>query len=616
MADIWSLYDKLDGERAQCKKCPKTISCKGGSTSGLLRHGVNVHNFRVKRRIPESVDQPEDVPSGSKQAKSSTSKQSTIEPFIHKKPMNEMVARLAAQDGLTISAITNSKFIRTSFAQRGYQLPLSKTSVMKLIHDYYEIAKQQTVQQIQDKLAELHFLSITLDEWTSSGNRKYLNVNVHFGDGAFFNLGLVRVKGSFPAEKILEAVDQHLECFAIRDRNVAAATSDAAKVMEKFGKLATFKHQLCFNHGLHLAVCDVIFKSSETPGDLLEESDSDDEDCDSEESDDSKDATIPGLYNSSNYRPVLLQIRNICKLFRRSPVKNAILQKKVVQEFGKPLQLILDVKTRWNSTEQMLARYMKLHGCVAEALKELEDLAPVLTSNLESISQLYDALQPVRVVSERLGKRDANLLTAESSLNFLVAKLEKLNSAVSRQILDAVRLRINQRRNIGITSLIKFLNNPNDWESNSAFPLLSRSNLFKFVKEDCLDLIKWHSDDVNGTNAAESDSDLQAEPKSIQDELAAFINGKAEGPSNKQSTTKASKSSIIHKELTLFEITGELTFGLKSLFNGLKSIKPTSTDSERVFADAANICTKKRTSLADKSIHVICFLKSFFQTNV
>lgn len=303
MADIWSLYDKLDGERAQCKKCPKTISCKGGSTSGLLRHGVNVHNFRVKRRIPESVVQPEDVPSGSKQAKSNTSKQSTIEPFIHKKPMNEMVARLAAQDGLTISAITNSKFIRTSFAQRGYQLPLSKTSVMKLIHDYYEIAKQQTVQQIQDKLAELHFLSITLDEWTSSGNRKYLNVNVHFGDGAFFNLGLVRVKGSFPAEKILEAVDQHLECFAIRDRNVAAATSDAAKVMEKFGKLATFKHQLCFNHGLHLAVCDVIFKSSETPGDLLEESDSDDEDCDSEESDDSKDATIPGEnLSKSNYK--------------------------------------------------------------------------------------------------------------------------------------------------------------------------------------------------------------------------------------------------------------------------------------------------------------------------
>lgn len=261
----------------------------------------------------------------------------------------------------------------------------------------------------------------------------------------------------------------------------------------------------------------------------------------------------------------------------------------------------------------MLGRYIKLHECVVEALQELGGAKPVSTSDLEMISSLYDALQPIRVVSDRLGKRDANLLTAESSLNFLVTKLENLNTPVSHEILDAVKQRINQRRNTGLTSLIKFLNNPSDWDSNSAFPLLSRSNLFKFAKDECQGLVKWSSDCTRGANAAESNADKQAEPTSIQDELDAFIEGQA--GTSKQTTTKPSKSSIIHKELSLFEMTGELTPGLKSLFNALKSIKPTSTDSERIFADASNVCTKKRTGLSDKSVHIICFLKSYFRVN-
>ena len=44
--------------------------------------------------------------------------------------------------------------------------------------------------------------SLTLDEWTSMQNRRYLNINIH-GIGYFWNLGLVRIRGSFTAERCL-----------------------------------------------------------------------------------------------------------------------------------------------------------------------------------------------------------------------------------------------------------------------------------------------------------------------------------------------------------------------------------------------------------------------------
>lgn len=55
MADVWKEFKKLPDERAQCLKCPKIISCKGGSTSGLWRHlgnKLNLKNHQDADEIP------------------------------------------------------------------------------------------------------------------------------------------------------------------------------------------------------------------------------------------------------------------------------------------------------------------------------------------------------------------------------------------------------------------------------------------------------------------------------------------------------------------------------------------------------------------------------------
>ena len=57
--------------------------------------------------------------------------------------------------------------------------------------------------------------SITIDEWSSSRNRRYINISVHYGEEDFENLGLVRIQGSFPAEKVRLLVEQLLLLFEL-----------------------------------------------------------------------------------------------------------------------------------------------------------------------------------------------------------------------------------------------------------------------------------------------------------------------------------------------------------------------------------------------------------------
>lgn len=77
---------------------------------------------------------------------------------------------------------------------------------MKLIRDFYDKTKCKTMQEIQKRITEDQMVCLTLDEWTSVSNKRYLNINIHFMDGFMFNLGLVAVSGSLPAERIVEEV--------------------------------------------------------------------------------------------------------------------------------------------------------------------------------------------------------------------------------------------------------------------------------------------------------------------------------------------------------------------------------------------------------------------------
>ena len=86
--------------------------------------------------------------------------------------------------------------------------------------------------------------------------------------------------------------------------------------------------------------------------------------------------------------------------------------------------------------------------------------------------------------------------------------------------------------------------------------------------------------------------------------------------STSTTTTNAAQDKFkwLKSEFVLLKNPGKRTDHLQKLYDALLSIKPTSTDVERVFSVSASFCTKIRSRLSDKSLNALVFLKFFYKS--
>ena len=71
-------------------------------------------------------------------------------------------------------------------------------------------------------------------------------------------------------------------------------------------------------------------------------------------------------------------------------------------------------------------------------------------------------------------------------------------------------------------------------------------------------------------------------------------------------------SKSLNKELGVYVEYGTMSKNLSLLKTALQTIKPTSLESERAFSVAGSFITKVRSSLSDRSVDMLCFLKAYF----
>ena len=193
--------------------------------------------------------------------------------------------------------------------------------------------------------------SVTLDEYTRLGNRKLCNINLHIPDGDFLRIGMVRVRGSATAEVVKDVLTKKLSEYGVEiEKDVIAHTTDGASVCKKMGKLLKIVHQLCLAHGMHLAVCDVLYKAKKKSNENAEtEGETEGEDEDDEEDED--ESSADWLAETIGHEPELIvcanvieKVRKIVRKFRRSTTANDELQEKVEAVIGKEKMLRIDVK--------------------------------------------------------------------------------------------------------------------------------------------------------------------------------------------------------------------------------------------------------------------------------
>ena len=467
----WKHFERESADMAKCIECNSVIKTKGGSTSGLIRHLRDRHSINV---VSSSSTDKTQTQAG-KRSELSFKSQSQL-PFKKMKryDLNETVARLAAENGFSINGIAKCDYLRHAMAKDDMKLPACPGQVKDLIIDYHKEVNANLTQTIKSKIKNGERFSITTDEWTNISGRRFFNVNVHGYDGFVANLGLVRIEGSFTAERAVQCIEQHLNLFGIDfSKHCVASTADGASVMKKIGRLLLAEFHCCYAHALHLAVSDVFYKSKKienveaepilAENEVVQDSDNNDSDIE-EETGDVDDIQVlredsPELVLHNDIEGALKNVRKDVKRFRKSPKDNEILQLHVKGEFKTELKLLLDVRTRWSSIHTMVSRYCQLRHCLEKTFIDLKTKSAVSEEDFQLISSINLSLEPLKLTTNAICRNDATLLSADAALECLLSSLKDKSDKLSDDLYESLATRITERRNTQLNNLMKYLQN-------------------------------------------------------------------------------------------------------------------------------------------------------------
>ena len=641
---VWKYFAKnKTKESANCKLCSNvSLKCKGSSTSGLLRHLRSKHNITISIKRPFN-----NIPV--REAK----KQTTISDYKKSPPLQELVAKMAAIDGIPFHVIENSDFIRKSLAAQGYKLSQRHGSAQEQTSLFFMEAKSTMKAELAARKEIEEKFCLSLDEYTSIANKRYLNVNIHGANSKVWNLGLLRIRHSMPAELLLRLVSARLAEFGLDfQTDIFASVTDGAQIMKKFGHLSPADYHLCYSHALHLAVSDVLYQSRSLniaslmdvaghSSDLFQnqealnidradqipaEGELYNDPIDDVEYEDDDEPIIPSQDSfpqreifsclqptlKIEYGDLVNKVRAIVKIFRKSPLKNDKLQTYVKEQFGHELVLKIDVKTRWHTLCDMLERFLLIRQAVAKTMIDFNLSYSFTSQELSLLNALADALKVIKCAQTSMCRRDANLLTADGAIRYIFTELELLDSEINKTLASAVKKRVRERRNETLVGLLKYLRDPSSM--NDPF----ETDFFKFPMPEELSRAAWnimerlffHGDDI--TIVEQEDEDTQLECKSLQDHLQKYD---ASAQPKKVFAEKEQMQHSFAMELTLFENTRMRTSRLEKLYQTLLALPPTSIESERVFSLIGLFINKLRNRLLDKTIDELYFLKSYFLAN-
>lgn len=527
---IWQYYlREKNGQTAKCTLCNEVLKTTGGSTKGLHTHLSSKHDINLLKR--------KETPTVTAQISAQQKSEGPMDKFFRScldQSLSATVARMAACDGLSFKVFVTSADLRRALGALGFNpLPTSPHTFRSLVMEHGEKIREYITNELTHRKNNGQCFSLTFDEWTSVRNRRFLNINVHEQGPKFWNLGLVRVTGSMPAEKCVDLIESKLNEFGLTlTDDIVSICTDGASVMKKVGKLIKPEQQLCYAHGCHLAVHDVLYKPSGSSGKNRPNIDADatdpinadeiydidnGEEADLNEEEDEERFDVAESYDiaelSNEYNDAIAKVRKIVKCFRRSPTKNDDnLQKYVKEEIGHELNLILDVKTRWNSLVDMLQRFVKIRTSIQKALIDIKMPMQLTDEEFTMIEDLVKTLEPVKLAVEALCRRDTNLITAEAALLFCIRQLSKQSSAIAKAMALALEDRVKERRALH-AGVLHYLHNPNTTGSD-IFPIPSRAVIRKFILgllirlDNCYDSITETERSTENENGEENASKL------------------------------------------------------------------------------------------------------------
>ena len=329
---------------------------------------------------------------------------------------------------------------------------------------------------------------------------------------------------------------------------------------------------------------------------------------------------IEDEYEISEYQlqTQIKQVRELVTWFKKSPLRNEVLQKVVVAKINKTLELLLDSKTRWDSLCLMLERFLLLVPSIKEALDQLGSRTKLDAIDIEMIKELISALQPIIVAVEFLSSNKIGLLEADVLLEELLINLEGQHSLIGRKLFVSVSQRIKDRRLEKIASIALYLNDPTGYTKTSRSRNLTYCTK-TLMMEESVNLLKRLHENTHVLLSSQESNVEQVEGTEEGDCDPAEKFRKKVNAALKEVTEKKKKeqgdveSTSIKREFTAFEAYGHESLNIIRLRQMINSIRPTSTEIEGTFSIAGKFVSKLRTRLSDASVNALVFLKFWFK---
>ena len=362
---------------------------------------------------------------------------------------------------------------------------------------------------------------------------------------------------------------------------------------------------------------DVFYKKTTVCPEKISHDSSETDECENDETvdeeEDSDGLTILGteqeiaLMLNLDISHIVNKVRRVSKLFKRSPLKNEILQNYVKEKHSNGLQLILDCKTRWSSLLNMLERIVEIQIPVQKTLLDLNSEIKIGDEEFIQISHIVQALGPIKIAVEALCRRDANFITAEATIIFLLDEMQNhLPSEYNNRIIEAITQRSIQERYIEASKIIAYLHNP-----------LAKLEKKTVVREFCCKLLSRVSLDLDRETVNEMDqviynsdtaiNDTEALPVAMKLQLA--IDASLKTPQEIPPSDDSLSSSLKY-ELNIAEHTGKRGILLEKVYQMLLTVPPTSVESERIFSSCAYFCNRFRSRLSDRTLNTLCLIRN------
>ena len=223
-----------------------------------------------------------------------------------------------------------------------------------------------------------------------------------------------------------------------------------------------------------------------------------------------------------------------------------------------------------------------------------------------------NCLDIIEVGAKKLCQRNIELVEADIICDYMLKSLHEESSDIGNQLYESLKKRILQRRNMNMYGLARYLNlaigvNYESITKESLLPYPKKKDLAKIAKELYFRLYPDTED------SEESDvEELPKEPpikRSHKEELDELL-AKHKEPKNLKAIQPI--LSLLQKEMALYDASRcqEMPDKLQKLKNALATVSPTSVETERAFSAAGLFVTKLRTTLNDKTINNLCFLRA------